>query len=72
MSSLSRYRKAIAAILTGLLGWATAVVQSDPEQITSAEWIGAATVIVATIAVYLVPNDAPAGVVADPNVSERG
>jgi hypothetical protein len=54
---MNAYRKTIAAIVTGLIGWATAVIVSAPEAITAAEWIGLATVLAVALGVYGVPNE---------------
>lgn len=69
---MSRYRKTIAAVVTALIGWAAAVVASDPAAITAGEWIFGATAVATALGVYLAPNDAPSGVTPDPHVSERG
>lgn len=66
---MTRYRKtyvaALAAILTTIsLAWDANITQADATALTTA-WAG-------VLAVYWFPNDAPAGDVADPNVSERG
>ena len=53
---MSRYRKAIAAVVTGVIGWATAVVASAPAAITSTEWIMLATVLATALGVYGVAN----------------
>jgi len=71
MAALSRYRKTIAAVVVAGIGWATAVVASDPAAITASEWIMGATALAAAVGVYVTPNDPPHGV-ADPDVSERG
>lgn len=55
--NLSAYRKTIAAIITGLIGWATMVVVSQSAKITAAEWIALATVLATALGVYSVPNE---------------
>lgn len=69
---MSRYRKTISAVVIGLIGWATAVVASDPSAVTATEWILGATALATALGVYSVPNDPPAGQPADAGVSERG
>lgn len=59
MPPLSDIKKAIGALLTGLLAWGTAVVASDPSAITASEWIGLAGVAVTTATVYILKNEAP-------------
>ena len=51
------YRKTITALVTGLIGWATIVVNSEPTSVTSSEWIALATVVAVALGVYAVPND---------------
>jgi hypothetical protein len=54
---LSKYRKTIAAVITGLIGWASAVVASDPTAITATEWIMLATVTATALGVYSIANE---------------
>jgi hypothetical protein len=56
---MSQYRKTIAAVVTGLIGWATAVVQSGTGGVTSTEWIMLATVLATALGVYGVTNSTP-------------
>jgi hypothetical protein len=53
---VSNYLKTIAAVVTGVIGWATLVVNSDPSEITSSEWIVLATAVATALGVYAVPN----------------
>lgn len=53
---MSKYRKTVTALATGLIGWATAVVASSSSAITASEWIMLATAICTAIGVYGVPN----------------
>ena len=53
---MQKYNKFITAIVTGLIGWATVVVVSDPTAIVASEWIMLATVITTALGVYQVPN----------------
>ena len=55
---IAKHRKTITAVVTGLIGWATAVVTSNSTQITAAEWIMLATVLATSLGVYAVPNAA--------------
>lgn len=57
--NLAPYRKTVTAVVTGLIGWATAVVVSPAAPISAAEWIGLATVLAASVGVYQIPNDPP-------------
>ncbi len=53
---MSQYKKTITALVTGLIGWGTAVVVSTPAAPTAAEWIGLATVAATALGVYGVSN----------------
>lgn len=55
--NLSRYRKTIAAVVTALIGWATAVVNSAPAAVTAPEWIFLATGLAAALGVFAIPNE---------------
>lgn len=55
--SLSKYRKTIAAIIVGLIGWATVVVNSPSTKITSSEWIMLAVALATALGVYITPNE---------------
>lgn len=61
LTKLAPYRKTAAALIVGLIGWGTAVVQSAPTSVTGAEWIGLATVVAVALGVYAAPNVAPEG-----------
>lgn len=50
--------KTIVAVVTGVIGWATLVVQSAPSRITSTEWIVGATYLATALGVYAVKNTA--------------
>jgi hypothetical protein len=54
---MSKYKKTIAALVTGGIGWATAVVQSAPAHISATEWIMLATVAATGLGVYSVTNE---------------
>lgn len=53
---MSKYRKTIAALATGAIGWATMVVNSAPAAITGPEWIAGATMLATALGVYAIPN----------------
>lgn len=57
MLSLAPYRKTVAAVVTGMIGWASAVVVSDPAQITAGEYVMLATVLATAFGVYQVANE---------------
>ena len=50
-------RKAIAALLTGLLAWATAITVSPSATVTASEWVTFAGVCVAAFLTWMVPNE---------------
>jgi hypothetical protein len=70
--AMSRYNKTLAAVITGLIGWASAVVASDPTAITATEWIMLATVTASSLGVYTVANTPPAGKPRRRDISETG
>lgn len=49
-------RKTITALVTGGLGWGTAVIESAPSGVTATEWIMLGTVVAVALGVYAVPN----------------
>lgn len=53
---MSTIRKAVAALVTGLLTWSTATTMSASEAITSAEWVTLAGVFAAAFLTWLIPN----------------
>jgi hypothetical protein len=55
--NLGRYAKTVTALVVGLIGWATLVVNSAPKHITAPEWIVLATVAATALGVYTAPND---------------
>jgi hypothetical protein len=55
--SLAPYRKTVAAVVTGMIGWASAVVVSNPTHVTAGEWIMLATVLATALGVYQVTNE---------------
>ena len=56
LSKLGPYAKTVAALVVGIIGWASAVVASDSAPITATEWIMLATVAATAIGVYSVAN----------------
>lgn len=57
MVNLAPYKKTIAAVVTGLIGWSSAVVVSDPAQITAGEYVMLATVVATALGVYQITNE---------------
>jgi len=57
MSKLAPYRKAVTAVIVGLLGWGTVVVTSPEVAITASEWLGLGVALATALGVYRVPND---------------
>jgi hypothetical protein len=57
--NLPAYRKTVAAVVVGLIGWATVVVASDPSAITSSEWLQLAVTGGTALGVYGVKNELP-------------
>jgi len=53
---LAKYRKTIASIVTGLLGWGAVVVASEMTKISAPEWLFLGTVIATSVGVYSVKN----------------
>jgi hypothetical protein len=61
MINWGRFAKTIIAVVTGAIGWATLVVNSDAGSITANEWIVGATYLATALGVYAVPNAQPVG-----------
>lgn len=57
MNNLQAYRKAIAAVIIGLLGWAGVVITSPEAAITASEWLGLGVAVATALGVYQVPNE---------------
>lgn len=55
--NLPAYRKTIAAVVVGLIGWATVVIASPVVKITASEWLMLATGLATALGVYTVPNE---------------
>jgi hypothetical protein len=64
---ISQFSKALAALVTGVVGWGAVVVASPSAAITSSEWLALAVVVASALGVYAVPNSAPAAPVAQPD-----
>jgi hypothetical protein len=56
LSKLAPYQKAVAALVTAVLGWGAVVIASKPGPITSAEWLGLGVAAATALGVYGVPN----------------
>lgn len=56
---MSRYAKAITALVTAVIGWGGMVVASAPAEITAAEWLSLAVAIATALGVFSVPNSEP-------------
>lgn len=50
------YRKTVSAVVTGIIGWLTAVLASDDSGVTGTEWIMLATIIATALGVYTFAN----------------
>jgi hypothetical protein len=51
-------RKAVAAALSGAIGWGMAVTASASGPVTASEWMALATAAVTAFLVWLLPNEA--------------
>ncbi len=56
MGKYGKYNKFWAAVLTGLVTWATAVTISPRGDVSSGEWVSLLGLTVTAITVYLIPN----------------
>lgn len=65
---MSRYAKALAALLGAIGTWGATAAQDG---ISSVEWFGLVTALGTALAVYGVPNTPPAGEPPDPGMSEQ-
>lgn len=54
--NLGPYAKLVTALITGIIGWATLVINSAPASITGPEWIMGATALATALGVFAVPN----------------
>lgn len=57
MNKLAPYNKTIAALVIGVLGWASSVVTSNPAHVTAGEWVQLGTAIATAFGVYSVSNN---------------
>lgn len=58
MNALLRtYKKTIASVVIGVLGWSSAVTVSDASDITASEWVGLVTVLATAVGVYQLANE---------------
>jgi hypothetical protein len=53
---LTKYAKTITALVTGVIGWGYAVVDSGANNVTAREWLALAVVGAVSLGVYAVPN----------------
>ena len=53
---LAPYAKAVAALVTPLIGWGMVVVASASGPVTASEWLGLAVAGATGFGVYAVPN----------------
>ena len=56
LAKLNAARKTIAAVVTGLIGWAGVVVASEPSGVTDAEWLALAVALATALGVYGIAN----------------
>ncbi len=56
MTWLDPYRKTVTAVVTGVIGWVTAVFASGDSGVTGTEWIMLATILATALGVYGVAN----------------
>lgn len=61
LNKLAPYRKTVAALVTGLLGWGAVVVTSEPSAIIATEWLMLGTVLATALGVYQVSNGSKKG-----------
>lgn len=57
MGFLAPYRKTVAALVVGVIGWAGVVVTSEPSHITASEWLQLAVAAATALGVYAVANE---------------
>lgn len=53
---LSKYAKAITALVTGVIGQTGVVIASESQPVTASEWLGYAVVVAVALGVYQIPN----------------
>lgn len=57
LDRLAPYRKSVAALVTGLLGWGSIVVASNRAGISAEEWLTLGVVLATSLGVYSVKNE---------------
>lgn len=57
-TKLPQVRKALTALVSGVIAWAYIVIGSAPLAITAHEWVGLAVVVAGALGVYTVTNAA--------------
>mgnify|MGYP000921628381 CR=1 FL=1 len=57
MNHLPAYRKTLAAVTIGLIGWAGIVISSPANEISAEEWLGLAIALATALGVYSIPNE---------------
>ena len=57
MFNLGKYRKTVAALVTGNIGWAGIVIASPAPGVTASEWLALAIVEATALGVYTFAND---------------
>lgn len=55
--NLSAYRKTVAALVVGVLGWGAVVVNSPQAAISASEWLSLGVAVATALGVYMVKND---------------
>lgn len=55
--SFDPYRKTVAALVVGVLGWAGVVITSEPAAVTASEWLQLAVAAATALGVYAVANE---------------
>ena len=66
---MSRYSKALVAVVGAIATWASTYYPDSP---SVQKWVGLALAIVTVASVYLVPNEPPKGKARRPDISEQG
>jgi hypothetical protein len=57
LDKLAPYRKTVASLITGLLGWGSIVVASNRAGISAEEWLTLGVVLATSLGVYSVTNE---------------
>jgi len=56
--NLSPYKKTVAAVVIGVIGWASSVVTSNSAPVTAGEWVQLSFVVATALGVYQLSNGA--------------